>query len=513
MTMMQPMTFPTLTWEERHGYAQALAALTSAEICRFISIMESNGVIEPAPVTMETDEHEFSIDLDSLPSPHFELVKRYLETTENYQLPLPLVKPCAVCDDKWETGTTEICAGCNVAVHQTCYGGIQRDKLGRWFCHRCLNQAKGEIKCAFCSKSDGVLKPLDAGGFVHCKCAIYIPELSFSRTLTLEPVRGNIAVPDTRFKLRCCLCKEAGGACIECSSSRCTLSFHVMCAWDRGLLMGNHRDQEKKYNGYCPRHLEDVDQDAFTLPRIAEEAQVDDRNGDANAIYNFEDYEPPEDQYCICQGETESNILIECSIGIGGCNSWVHPECVGLSPKEARQIENFVCPACQEVVNNRKKRPKMGGEPCNIVIPLVRQFLGVNRKKVWSIKGLEDEPRSLSGQQPVNNTSGIRIALVKLDTGRRNSLWVTKQTSLEEDEDVDFLHDELRGHRPAGEPSGITISLVRDRSTQSWSVKELISEKGDMFFVDDSEADVPTNDDSSYGSRPRTKKRKFEGDI
>ena len=40
---------------------------------------------------------------------------------------------------------------------------------------------------------------------------------------------------------------------------------------------------------------------------------------------------------------------IECSYGRGGCNSWVHPSCVGLghlSSEELEDIDSYVCPLC-----------------------------------------------------------------------------------------------------------------------------------------------------------------------
>ena len=36
----------------------------------------------------------------------------------------------------------------------------------------------------------------------------------------------------------------------------------------------------------------------------------------------------------------------QCSDGHGGCNGWVHLECVNLTPEEAANVDNYVCPMC-----------------------------------------------------------------------------------------------------------------------------------------------------------------------
>lgn len=54
--------------------------------------------------------------------------------------------------------------------------------------------------------------------------------------------------------------------------------------------------------------------------------------------------------YCICQTPHSSNrMYIECSYGLCGCNSLVHPECVGLGNQTAEDIKRLgkaVCPLC-----------------------------------------------------------------------------------------------------------------------------------------------------------------------
>ena len=52
-----------------------------------------------------------------------------------------------------------------------------------------------------------------------------------------------------------------------------------------------------------------------------------------------------EELFCVCGGP-EDGLYVECTVGTGGCNGWVHPGCVGLSDEEAQRREDYVCPLC-----------------------------------------------------------------------------------------------------------------------------------------------------------------------
>ena len=77
---------------------------------------------------------------------------------------------CDVCldDDDDDNNEIVICVLCLGAVHQSCYGSELLGSIpeGNWYCARCrdllTNQTKKctEIKCVFCPKIDGILKPI-----------------------------------------------------------------------------------------------------------------------------------------------------------------------------------------------------------------------------------------------------------------------------------------------------------------------------------------------------------------
>merc|ERR1711959_243504 len=55
--------------------------------------------------------------------------------------------------------------------------------------------------------------------------------------------------------------------------------------------------------------------------------------------------------YCICRKpETPGRMMLGCDT----CSEWFHPVCIGLSDKEARELEKFKCPICKEKEKKKK---------------------------------------------------------------------------------------------------------------------------------------------------------------
>lgn len=171
-----------------------------------------------------------------------------------------LEQRCAVCNDlEGHNGNAIVfCDGCNIAVHQECYG-IAFIPEGQWFCRRCM-LVRGHSECSFCPSRLGAFKQLDNGLWSHVVCALWIPEVYFANPIYMEPIEGVGAVPKTRWKLVCYICKQRVGACIQCTNRLCFQAYHVTCAKRAGLYMA----MEKGVHGalalkatltsYCHRH-------------------------------------------------------------------------------------------------------------------------------------------------------------------------------------------------------------------------------------------------------------------
>ncbi|KAM8822426.1 protein AF-10 isoform 1-T1 [Spinachia spinachia] len=177
-----------------------------------------------------------------------------------------MIGGCCVCSDErgWAENPLVYCDGhgCNVAVHQACYGIVQVP-TGPWFCRKCESQERAaRVRCELCPHKDGALKRTDNGGWAHVVCALYIPEVEFANVSTMEPIVLQ-SVPQDRYNKTCYICEDQGreskaasGACMTCNKHGCRQAFHVTCAQFAGLLceeQGSDADNVK-YCGYCKYH-------------------------------------------------------------------------------------------------------------------------------------------------------------------------------------------------------------------------------------------------------------------
>ncbi|CAJ0941947.1 unnamed protein product, partial [Mesorhabditis belari] len=200
---------------------------------------------------------------------------------------------CCVCADEngWAGNPLVYCdgPGCEVAVHQGCYGIIEVPD-GEWLCARCaagsstqLNGVNGHseveemrrngrlpTRCELCPFGYGALKRTENGGWAHVICALYIPEVRFGDVHSMDPIMLS-DVPHERFEKSCYLCEEEGhyklagiGACMQCNKIGCKRGFHVTCAQQRGLLCEEGgQSKNVKYCGYCENHLKKAASDPF----------------------------------------------------------------------------------------------------------------------------------------------------------------------------------------------------------------------------------------------------------
>jgi hypothetical protein len=188
---------------------------------------------------------------------------------------------CQVCfnGDSLVENKIIFCSGCEVAVHQLCYGvAVVPDD--DWFCARCTAKLSVEqAPCVLCPIRGGALKPCDDGRrWAHITCALWTPETHVGGNTTRQPVLGVDQVLPDRWRLRCMLCKRRGddaGVCVQCCFGRCTAAYHPICAFEHKLPMiraelaqggwalysfcGKHRKEAENKDAEVPVHAKFID--------------------------------------------------------------------------------------------------------------------------------------------------------------------------------------------------------------------------------------------------------------
>lgn len=165
---------------------------------------------------------------------------------------------CAVCGGGESDNSNAIvfCDGCDVAVHQECYGIVFIPE-GQWLCRRCLVSKNRKVNCLFCPSHTGAFKQTDTGSWAHVICGLWIPELYFANLHYMEPIEGADSISKSRWKLVCNICKQRMGACIQCAHKNCFTAYHVTCAKRAGLYMdfGGASIGEAASNQLHPPHM------------------------------------------------------------------------------------------------------------------------------------------------------------------------------------------------------------------------------------------------------------------
>ncbi|KAF6753376.1 bromodomain and PHD finger-containing protein 3 [Ephemerocybe angulata] len=235
----------------------------------------------------------FEIIMDRLEKEWFDLTKNLPKS----DLAMPSEdSTCAVCDDSEGENSNAIvfCDGCNLAVHQDCYG-VPYIPEGQWLCRKCTVSPENPVQCYLCPNEGGAFKQTIHGDWVHLLCAIWVPETRVANDVFMEPITGVEKISKQRWKLRCSICDVRQGACIQCAKSSCFVAFHATCARQEKLLLPmktTHGAETATLQAFCERHLPKEQQDIRAAALAAEEGQADNKHSSKAARAYNKTYKP-----------------------------------------------------------------------------------------------------------------------------------------------------------------------------------------------------------------------------
>lgn len=75
------------------------------------------------------------------------------------------------------------------------------------------------------------LKRTANNNWVHVTCAVFTPEVKFGNANALEPSEGIPSIPSGRYDEACKVCKQKGGACVNCHTCRVSGELPTLPPW------------------------------------------------------------------------------------------------------------------------------------------------------------------------------------------------------------------------------------------------------------------------------------------
>ena len=139
--------------------------------------------------------------IENLETQTHENLKEAIRTLESYSIEYDEEVVCDVCrsPDSEISNEMVFCDGCNLCVHQACYG-IEKIPKGSWLCAPCHLSLKPQ--CILCPNSGGAMKSTrNLRHWCHVACALWVPEVGFANPDKMEPVVNINKIPVSFIQL------------------------------------------------------------------------------------------------------------------------------------------------------------------------------------------------------------------------------------------------------------------------------------------------------------------------
>ena len=121
------------------------------------------------------------------------------------------------------------CYGCSKICHRYCYGletlTKSEEDIEYFVCDVCKVDNKQHQVCIVCKDSNGLLKKLEDGGYIHPICGFTHLDINVTSYLSLTFKRASFYNEELS---PCCICQKEN-AYFKCSEEKCTKGVHPLC--------------------------------------------------------------------------------------------------------------------------------------------------------------------------------------------------------------------------------------------------------------------------------------------
>ncbi|CAF0817225.1 unnamed protein product [Brachionus calyciflorus] len=210
-------------------------------------------------------------------------LKTAIEKLQSYSIEYDEDIVCDVCHspDSEDNNEMVFCDGCNMCVHQACYG-IEKIPKGNWLCAPCsFGGSTFKPECVLCPNINGAMKATkNFRHWAHVSCALWIPETGFGNPDKMEPIINLNQIAPSRWQLTCSLCKEKRGCCLQCAEKKCHLAYHVTCAFKHNLemqtIVNEENEDDVEFRSYCLKHTKRRQAQKLEQDDLEEDDEIED---------------------------------------------------------------------------------------------------------------------------------------------------------------------------------------------------------------------------------------------
>jgi len=278
---------------------------------------------------------------------------------------------CAICFQKNSAHLTSDyghefvkCNKCGITVHRRCNGSIGINE-NIFTCPKCCSKSAKEKICLICTRAEGYLTKIKKKKWIHPICGLLIDSVEILNYDEMKFIETKTMIQQQAAS-SCDICGVSTGQLLLCAHPNCTKAVHAFCGyevngegWQIDLSLGSTIDTpypelksyiESNYPQSEVRKTEEVDETKQKNPCLAE-------RGGKILVYCQIHQKPP--VYCICNGDKSKvrgqNKSKTWMIACDYCDNWYHGDCAGVTEKESKGLDNYICEKCNSWERAKKE--------------------------------------------------------------------------------------------------------------------------------------------------------------